>query len=76
MTLSEAALQAQEVDGILGIQPANQSANAGANILADISAADLNNAVPQQQYGTDTQSPALQEAQQLFSAPPASDSVL
>jgi hypothetical protein len=75
VTLSAAALQAQEVDGIFGISPTNQgtiqlptleSEATGANPLPGVSSDDLKNATPQQQYAINSQALALQEAQELF----------
>ena len=83
MTLSAAALQAQEVDGIFGISPATQSAieplaleSAGSNLLPGVSSADLSNATPLQQYALNSQAVALQEAQQLFAPSAATGSAV
>jgi hypothetical protein len=82
VSLSAAALQVEEVNGIFGIAPAGQtsltlpalSASPGLNggaASAGVSAADLNNATPQQQNAVSDQALALQEAKALFASPSA-----
>jgi len=75
VTLSEAALQAQEVGGILGL-PQQQNENTSTilpvfststtEVLPGVAKADLTNATPQQQVEVNTQAVKLQEAQGLF----------
>jgi hypothetical protein len=84
VSLSLAALQAQETDGLFGVSPANQgtaglpwSANDPAgdsnegSILSGIASADLTNATPQEKAEISNQTVRFQQAEALFNPPPA-----
>lgn len=74
VTLSDAALQAQEVSGIFGLPLPDQNTAVtlpalsapNADTLPGVANADLTNATPQQQAAINTQAVGLQEAQGLF----------
>jgi len=77
VSLSVAALQKQEVDGIFGISQTSQStlptvsapitsATAG---LPGVSAADMTNATPQEQATINDQALLLQQVQGLYGVP-------
>jgi hypothetical protein len=75
LSLSEAALQVQQVDGLLGIQQSTPStaltlpviSTQSGNVLPGVSSADLSNASPQQQAAINDQALLLQQVQGLFS---------
>ena len=77
VTLSVAALQKQEVDGIFGISQASQNtlptvsaaATSATDVLPGISAADMTNATPQEQVSINGQALLLQQVQGLFGEP-------
>jgi hypothetical protein len=80
VSLSVAAIQAQEADGLFGVSPANSTsgipglpgvANSAAGVTAGIPAADLTNATPQEQAQISDQSLLYQQAQALFDPPSA-----
>jgi hypothetical protein len=74
VTLSDAALQAQEVDGIFGLDQSTQNtavslpilSGSTPDVLPGVAASDLTNATPQQQTAINTQALGLQEVQGLF----------
>jgi hypothetical protein len=75
VSLSEAALQAQQLEGLFGIAQAGQSAvtlpaisvaPSSSAILPGVSSADLSNATPQQSSAINDQALLLQQAQELF----------
>ncbi|MGA3041111.1 MAG: hypothetical protein ABSF54_10030 [Bryobacteraceae bacterium] len=77
VSLSVAALQTQEVDGIFSISPESQStlpilsapATPATHVLPGVSAADMSNATPQEQASINDQALLLQQAQGLFGVP-------
>jgi hypothetical protein len=77
VSLSVAALQTQEIDGIFGISPASQNAlpivsapaTPATAVLPGVSAADLTNATPQQQASINDQALLLQQVQGLYGVP-------
>jgi hypothetical protein len=84
VALSNAALEAQQVDGLFGISQqtastlqlpvldANPTASStGSQILPGVSSADLNSATAAQQYTINNQALALQQTQELFGSTPA-----
>ena len=82
VSLSDAAVQTQEVDGLFGVAPSAPQTSAPelpvlspqtTNPLPGVSSADLANATPQQQAGINRQALSLQEVQGLFgeTTPPA-----
>jgi hypothetical protein len=81
VALSDAALEAQQVDGLFGISQQTQSAlqlpvleanstasstATGSQILPGVSSADLSSATAAQQYAINNQALALQQTQELF----------
>jgi hypothetical protein len=77
VSLSVAALQAQEVDGIFGISQATQNtlpalpilsapATPATEVLPGVSGADIANATPQEQASINDQALLLQQIQGLF----------
>jgi len=77
VSLSVAALQAQEVDGIFGISQASENtlpvlpivsapATQATDVLPGVSATDMTNATPQEQASINDQALLLQQIQGLF----------
>ena len=80
VSLSEAAVQAQQVDVLFGVPGGNQSgvtlpvtsaAPSDGVILPGVSSADLSNATPQQEGAINGDAALLQQAQELFGEPSA-----
>jgi len=79
VSLSMAALQAQQVDGLFGIAPASQTtlpalpidntSTSPTTLLPGVASADLTNASPQEQSSINDQALALQQVQGLFAIP-------
>ncbi|MGD1070513.1 MAG: hypothetical protein ABSB15_10270 [Bryobacteraceae bacterium] len=83
VSLSVAAVQAQEVSGLFGIAqtaqvpvelPVTSVGTAGGSILPGVSPADLSGATPQEQNEINGQYLLLQQAQILFGEPLATPS--
>jgi hypothetical protein len=80
VTLSAAAIQTQEVDGMFGISQASQTplpilsaaATPATAVLPGVSAADMTNATAQQQASINDQALLLQQVQGLFGVPTSS----
>jgi hypothetical protein len=79
VSVSLAALQAQEADGLLGVSPGNQgtaglpAVGGGANeasLLSLVASADLTNATPQENVELSNQAVRFQQVQALFGPPP------
>jgi hypothetical protein len=74
VTLSDAAIQTQEVDGIFGLDQNGPSSavtlpilsGSTADALPGVATSDVTNATPQQQTAINTQALGLQEVQGLF----------
>ncbi len=74
VTLSDAALQTQDVDGLFGLDQNTTSSAVTLPILSGttsdalpgVATADLTNATPQQQTAVNTQALGLEEVQGLF----------
>ena len=74
VSLSMAALQTQEVDGIFGISQTSQNtlptvstaATSATDGIPGVSAADMTNATPQEQASINNQALLLQQVQGLF----------
>ena len=80
VSLSVAALQKQEVDGIFGISQASENtlpvlpivsapATQATDVLPGVSATDMTNATPQEQASINDQALLLQQVQDLFGVP-------
>jgi len=78
VSLSQAAVEAQQVDVLFGIPQADQSgvtlpavsaAPSDGVILPGVSSADLSNATPQEGSAINGEALLLQQAQQLFGEP-------
>jgi hypothetical protein len=77
VSLSLAALQTQQVNGLFGVSQGNQAAAPllplaapqAANALPGVPAADLAKATPQEQAAINDQALLLQQVQGLFGAP-------
>jgi hypothetical protein len=73
VSLSLAALQAQEADGLLGASTANPGTAGNTNdasILSLVASADLANATPQEKADLSNQAVRFQQVQALFDPPP------
>ena len=76
VSLSEAALQAQQVDELLGIQPENQGnslslpvlSSQSGEVLPGVSSSTISGASPQEQAVINDQALALQQVQGLLRA--------
>lgn len=84
VSLSEAAVQAQQVGVLFGTPQADQSgvtlpvtsaAPSDGVILPGVSSADLSNATPQQEGAINGEALLLQQAQELFGEPSAPNTV-
>jgi hypothetical protein len=71
VSLSLAAIQAQEVDGLFGVSPANPGTAGLPAAASGVPSADLSNATPQEQADINDQALSLQQAQALFNPPAA-----
>ena len=71
VSLSVAALQAQETDGLFGVSQANSAIPGLSGVSTGLPAADLTNATPQEQAQISDQALLYQQAQALFDPPSA-----
>jgi hypothetical protein len=70
VSLSLAALQSQETDGLFGISPTNPGTDPGeGSILSGIASAALTGATPQQKAELSNQAVHFQQIQALFDPP-------
>jgi hypothetical protein len=84
VSLSLAAIQAQEADGLFGVSPTGQSATglpvvsddaSDTTILPGVSPADLSQATPQENAAINDQALLLQQSQALFDPPSATSTL-